>query len=81
MGRSTYLNVATARTQEAYYAKIQAAVFAWRTGRPLVLCPRAGCGQPITASRHGQMLTVQCPACGLIFRGNEDRLMSYYEPD
>jgi uncharacterized C2H2 Zn-finger protein len=79
MGRSSYLNVDGARTQEAYFARIRAAVNAFRTGKSTVQCPREGCGEIIEASRYGQMLTVRCPACGLIFRGNEERLMAYYE--
>ena len=79
MGRSAYLNVDGARSQEAYLARIRAAVYAMRTGTSTVQCPRDGCGEMIEASRFGVMLTLRCPACGLIFRGNEDKLLLYYE--
>lgn len=79
MGRSNYLNVDCARSQEAYFAKIRAAAYALLTGTVVVQCPRQGCGETIHGSRSGEVVTLRCPSCGLIFRGNGERLLQYYE--
>lgn len=79
MGRSYHLNVDCARGQEAYFSRIRAAATALRDGSDVAACPRDGCGQILSAMRQGSQLTLRCPVCGLIYRGNGDRLLEYYD--
>jgi hypothetical protein len=79
MGRSRHLNVDCARGQEAYFARIRAAANALSAGSNESPCPRDGCDQSLLASRHGSTLILRCPACGIIYRGNRDRLMEYFD--
>lgn len=79
MGRSRHLNVDCARGQEAYFARIRAAANALSDGTDAAVCPRDGCGQSLAASHYGSVLTLRCPLCGLIYRGNGDRLLEYFD--
>ena len=79
MGRSRHLNVDCARSQEAYFAKIRTAAQALLGGETDVVCPRVGCDDHVHAIRHGSMLIINCPACGIIYRGNSARLMEYFD--
>lgn len=79
MGRSRHLNVEVARGQEAYFARIRAAATALRDGTDAATCPRDACGESLAATRYGSVLMLRCPACGLIYRGNEDRLLEYFD--
>ena len=79
MGRSRHLNVDCARSQEAYFAKIRTAAHALLGGEDEVACPRESCGGHVHAIRHGTMLIINCPACGVIYRGNSARLMEYFD--
>jgi predicted RNA-binding Zn-ribbon protein involved in translation (DUF1610 family) len=79
MGRSRHLNVDCARSQEAYFAKIRTAAQSLLGGETEVSCPREGCIESIHAIRHGGMLIINCPACGVIYRGSSARLLEYFD--
>ncbi|HEY3265982.1 MAG TPA: hypothetical protein VGM37_03580 [Armatimonadota bacterium] len=73
------MNVDCARSQDAYLTRIREAAHGLRTGAPSVGCPREGCAECLAGSLSGDLLTLRCPSCGLIFRGSHARLMEYYE--
>jgi hypothetical protein len=79
MGRSRHLNVDCARSQEAYFAKIRAAVHALAQGEGDAACPRDGCAHTVSATEYGRTMTLRCPGCGIIYRGSRDRLLEYYD--
>lgn len=79
MGRSRHLNVGTARSQEAYFLKIRQAAQELLAGKANVPCPRADCTGVLEATRRGSMLTMRCPLCGVIYRGNSERLLEYFD--
>jgi predicted RNA-binding Zn-ribbon protein involved in translation (DUF1610 family) len=79
MGRSSYLNVSGARNQDAYFAKIRAAAHELMAGTAQVPCPRGTCGELVNASQIGALFVLRCPSCGMIFRGNVQRLLAHYE--
>lgn len=79
MGRSRHLNVDCARSQEAYFAKIRTAVQAWVKGDQHVACPRDGCQQLLKATSYGHSIVLQCPKCGLLYRGSRDRLLEFWD--
>jgi len=79
MGRSRHLNVDCARGQEAYFARIRAAAAALKEGANDAACPRDGCHASLFATRYGSILTLRCPSCGIIYRGNGERLLEYFD--
>ena len=78
MGRSRYLNVDCARSQEAYFSKVREAVRASLAGEVDVACPRDGCESTVDATMNGGLVSLRCATCGLIFRGSAQRLLAHY---
>ena len=81
MGRSRYLNVDCARSQEAYFAKVRNAIHACLEGEADVECPRDTCTEHVKTSLDGSNVLLRCQACGLIYRGNLERLLSHFEAE
>lgn len=79
MGRSRHLNVDCARSQEAYFSKIRAAVHGWSHGKDAIGCPRETCDENLITYTMGRNIVLECPRCGLIYRGDHERLLEYYE--
>lgn len=62
--------------QDTYLARIQTIAQAVCDGNMEVPCPRDACEHMVQASQDGTFLVLSCPSCGVIFRGNCQRLLA-----